>query len=107
MLPSRLREGQETAAAPLQALSSCVSHVAESNLKIHFLGHERVDAALDFVEPCPPSRPLVLALGRFDRARRAPNRAIALIYQRIVGNLVLPQIIPNRLPAPIRHRNHV
>src|SRR6185436_4420336 len=75
-----------------------------SDLEVDFLGHKSVNAALHFVEAGPAAGAFVFPVASFFGARPAADRAIALIMQRVVGNLVLAQVFPNRLPGPIGHR---
>src|SRR5262249_54514197 len=67
-----------------------------SNLEIHFLGHEGMDAALDFVEADPTPRSFVLAIGGLLRAGPASDGTITTIMQRVVGDLMVLDILPYR-----------
>src|SRR5258706_10480607 len=75
-----------------------------SNLEIHFLREKCMDAAFDFVETGPAPGALVFPGGNSLSARLATDRAITLIVQRIVRDLVLAQIIPDCIARPVGHR---
>src|SRR5277367_3135200 len=74
------------------------------NLKIRLLRKEGVDAALDLVEAGPSAGTLIVAVAGPPRAGLAADGTIALIMQRIVGNLVIVNVFPHRLARPRRHR---
>src|ERR1700722_13534271 len=78
--------------------------VTSSDLKIHFLGQEGMNAALYFLEADPTPRAFVLGLRDLPCARLAADGAVALIVQRIVRYLVLANVIPYLFPRPIGHR---
>src|SRR5207245_10859616 len=63
-----------------------------------------MDAALDFAEPGPAAGALVFTIGRFAGARPATDRAIALIVQRVVGNVMVADVVPNGFARPVGHR---
>src|SRR5689334_8695919 len=74
-----------------------------SYLEIDLFGHKRVDAALHFIEAGPPSGAFILTAIRLARAGLAPDGPITQVLQRIVGDLMLTQVVPYRIPRPIRH----
>src|ERR1043166_10288284 len=74
-----------------------------SDLEIHFLGHEGMDAALDFVEADPTPRPLVLAIGGLLCAGPAADGTVTTIVERVVRDLVVLDILPHRLAPPVGH----
>src|SRR6266498_4843804 len=76
----------------------------KSDLEIHFLGHERVDAAFDFVEASPPARPLVFAVGRLLGAGPAADGTVTLVVQWIVGDLLVLDVFPDGFAGPMGHR---
>src|SRR5919201_3998681 len=60
-----------------------------------------VDAALELVRAGPAAGPLVLAADDRARARHAADRGIALVVQRVVGNLVDVEVGLNALRVPV------
>src|SRR5213076_2793086 len=65
--------------------------------------HEGVDAALGLL-PAPAAGALVVAGADRPGARPAANRLVALVEQRIVGNLVIEQVLPRVLARPVQER---
>src|SRR5262249_53351671 len=66
-----------------------------------------VDAALDLVRAGPASRALVLADHDRPRARHAADRRIALVVQRVVGNLVHVDVRLYALRVPVDDGLHL
>ena len=62
-----------------------------------------MNAALDLIKPGPTPGSFVLAAARFVCARPAPNRAISLVVQRVVGNMLFVQIVPE-MPSFLNFR---
>ena len=76
-----------------------------SNLEIQLLlCHESMNATLCFREACPTSGAFIYAVSRLSRAWPAADGAITPIVQRVIGNLVLLNVLPDRVTTPIRHR---
>ena len=73
-------------------------------MEIDLFGEEGMDAAFDFLEAGPTAGPLAFAFAGFAGAGHAANGTVALIMQRIVGNLVLVNVFPNGFPRPLGHR---
>src|SRR5215204_3173916 len=71
---------------------------------LNALPEEGVDAAFGLVEARPTPGSLVLALANRSSAWPAADRAVAAVLQRVVGNLVLLDIVPDGFAGPIRHR---
>src|SRR5882757_147194 len=63
-----------------------------------------MDAALDLIEAGPAARALILTLSEPARARLAPDRTVTLILQRVIGNPMVAQVVPDRLARPAGHR---
>src|SRR5438105_5487205 len=63
-----------------------------------------MEPTLPFGEIGPPTRALVLAGQLHPRARRAADRRVAEVVQRVVRKLVLLEVAPDLLAAPRRHR---
>src|ERR1700750_314022 len=61
---------------------------------------DHVDAALGLVGPGPAARASAAGLG----ARRAADRRIALVVQRVVGQLAFEDPVPDVLLGPERER---
>src|SRR5437867_2415117 len=80
---------------------------AGSDLEIDLLWQKSVDAAFDFVEARPASRALVFAVPSYARAGPAADGTVALIVQRIIGDFVITDVIPNRFASPIGHRTEL
>src|ERR1700722_14252590 len=59
-----------------------------------------VDAALGLVEPGPPALPAIAGKG----ARLAADRGIALIVQRVVGQVVAEDVAPQIPLSPVGQR---
>src|SRR5687768_16806992 len=68
------------------------------------LAEEGVDAALCFIKTGPAAGALVFTGGDRAGARPAPDRTIPAVVQRIVGNTMFADVLPNLLAAPCRHR---
>src|SRR5258706_322395 len=54
--------------------------------------------------PPPAPRPRVFTCGHRPRARRAADRAVALVVKRVVRHFVGPDVVPDVCLAPIRQR---
>src|SRR5436305_757410 len=71
------------------------------------VSHQRcvdVDPALELVRPGPPAGALLLVRRRRSGAGDAPDRAVAGLVQRVVGNLVDLDVRPNALLVPVGER---
>src|SRR5918994_4263295 len=65
------------------------------------VGTLAVQSALGLLEPGPAARPGVLADGRLPGAVGAADRRVALVVQRVVGDVVLVDVGPDLLLRPI------
>src|SRR5262245_54478561 len=63
-----------------------------------------VDPAFELVRAGPSTRPLVLADDDRPRARDAADRRVALVVQRVVGNLVDVDVCLEALGVPVDER---
>ena len=63
-----------------------------------------MDAAFHFVEPSPAPSAFVFSLRRLPSAGPASDGAITLVVERIVGDGILLEIIPDRFVRPVGHR---
>src|SRR5450755_511522 len=63
-------------------------------------GSDDVDSALGLLLPAPAT----FAAGPGLRARRAPDRRIARIVERMVGKIVLEDVAPDVLLGPVGER---
>src|SRR6185295_16928501 len=71
---------------------------------LSLLWEESVDAAFNLVEPGPTSGAFILAICRFTRAGPAADRAVALVLEGVIRNLVFANVFPNGIAVPICHR---
>jgi len=74
----------------------------ELTLKVPFLLHEGVNTAFHLVKAHPASRAAAFAIGHAS-ARLATDGTIATVMQRVIWNLMLPEVGPYRLMAPVSH----
>src|SRR5919201_2318839 len=64
----------------------------------------RMKAALQLVGACPAARTLLLVRGGRPGAGNAPDRAVAGLVQRVVGDLVDLDVGPHALLVPVGER---
>src|SRR5262245_10811038 len=74
------------------------------SIKASLLGLGRVQAALDLFLTRPAAGARVLAWHHLARAVRASDRRVVPVVQRVVGNLVLANVGPDVVEAPVRQR---
>src|SRR4051794_12583766 len=72
----------------------------EDDQRIHMRGSAAVEAALDLVGAGPAA---VAAVARL-RAVGAPDRGVTAVMQRVVGHVVLSNVPPDVLLAPVGER---
>src|SRR5262245_28300714 len=66
-----------------------------------------VDPALELVRPGPTACPLLLVGGDRPGAGDAADRAVARLVERVVGNLVHPDVRPDALLVPVLEAVHL
>src|SRR5215211_690650 len=66
-----------------------------------------VDAALGLVQPGPPARPGVLIVVNRPGLRLAADALVALVQQRVDGDVVRPHVVPHLRLGPVRHGRYL
>src|SRR5215213_1315191 len=66
-----------------------------------------VDAALGLVQPGPPARPGVLIVVHRPGLRLAADALVALVQERVDGDVVRPHVVPHLRLRPVRHGRYL